>query len=116
MAIAKGSDAFFRRTYRASEPPPRPPRRDWRRRLKLAAIWLVGLFLVGWFLLWFFFARGLPSEQMLLQYRAPLPTNVRDVDGMPVAAFARERPVALSYQEFPPQLIHAIISAQHKTI
>ncbi len=115
MAIAKGSEAFFRRTYRASEPPPRPPGRDWRRLLKIAAISLVGLILLGWFLLWFFFARGLPSEQMLLQYRAPLPTMVRDVDGMPVASFARERRVALSYQEFPPQLIHAFISAEDKT-
>ena len=109
MAIAKGSEAFLRRTYRALEPPPRPPGRRWRRRLTIAAIWLGGLILLGWFLLWFFFARGLPSEQMLLQYRAPLPTNVRDVDGMPVAAFARERRVALTYQEFPPQLIHAFI-------
>jgi penicillin-binding protein 1A len=115
MAIAKGNEAFFRRTYRASEPPPRPPGRDWRRILKIAAISLVGLILLGWFLLWFFFARGLPSEQMLLQYRAPLPTMVRDVDGMPVASFARERRVALTYQEFPPQLIHAFISAEDKT-
>jgi penicillin-binding protein 1A len=115
MAIAKGNEAFFRRTYRAPGPPPRPPRQRWRRRLLIAAGVLVGLFLLGWALLWFFFARGLPSEQMLLQYRAPLPTMVRDVDGMPVASFARERRVALSYQEFPPQLVHAFISAEDKT-
>ena len=37
------------------------------------------------------------------------------VDGMPVAAFARERRVALTYQEFPVQLIRAFISAEDKT-
>jgi penicillin-binding protein 1A len=115
MAIVKGNGATFRRTYRATEPPSRPPGRDWRRLLAKIAIWLGGMMLLGYALLWFFFARGLPSEQMLLEYRAPLPTIVRDVDGMPVASFARERRVALSYDEFPPQLVHAFISAEDKT-
>ena len=47
--------------------------------------------LVFWLLIWFFFARGLPSADALLAYQPPLPTNVRDYDGEPIADFARER-------------------------
>jgi len=68
-----------------------------------------------WLLIWFLFARGLPSADALLAYQPPLPTNVRDYDGEPVADFARERRVQLSYDEFPPILINAFISAEDKT-
>ena len=66
-------------------------------------------------LVWFLFARGLPSADALLAYEPPLPTNVRDYDGEPIAEFARERRVQLSYDEFPPILIKAIIAAEDKT-
>jgi len=71
--------------------------------------------LFGWLLLWFFFARGLPSADALLAYEPPLPTNVRGYDGEPIADFARERRVQLGYDEYPPMLVHAFISAEDKT-
>ncbi len=66
-------------------------------------------------LMWFFFARGLPSADALLAYQPPLPTNVRDRDGEPIAEYARERRVQLSYDEYPPVLVHAFLSAEDKT-
>jgi penicillin-binding protein 1A len=51
----------------------------------------------------------------LLAYQPPLPTNVRGYDGNPVQTFARERRVELSYDEYPPLVVHAFISAEDKT-
>jgi penicillin-binding protein 1A len=65
--------------------------------------------------MWIYFASGLPSAQTLLAYQPPLPTNVRGYDGDPVQTFARERRVDLSYDEYPPLLVHAFISAEDKT-
>jgi penicillin-binding protein 1A len=65
--------------------------------------------------MWIYFAAGLPSAQSLLAYQPPLPTNVRGYDGDPVQTFARERRVDLSYDEYPPVLVHAFISAEDKT-
>ena len=65
--------------------------------------------------MWIYFASGLPSSQTLLAYQPPLPTNIRGYDGMPVQTFARERRVELSYDEIPPLVVHAFISAEDKT-
>ena len=64
--------------------------------------------------MWIYFASGLPSSQTLLAYQPPLPTNVRGYDGTPVQTFARERRVELSYDEYPPLVVHAFISAEDK--
>jgi len=66
-------------------------------------------------LLWFLFARGLPSTDDLLRYQPPLPTHVRDINGEPIHEFARERRVYLTYEELPPRLVQAFISAEDKT-
>ena len=84
--------------------------RRWVRWLTWAAAGLFALFAA----MWIYFASGLPSSQTLLAYQPPLPTNVRGYDGTPVQTFARERRVELSYDEFPPQLVHAFISAEDK--
>ncbi|KKC24241.1 penicillin-binding protein 1A [Sphingomonas sp. SRS2] len=76
------------------------------------ALWSAALFMT---LMWALFARGLPSADALLAYQPPLPTNVRGNDGEPIAEFARERRVQLSYAEYPPILINAFISAEDKT-
>ena len=65
--------------------------------------------------MWIYFAAGLPSANTLLAYQPPLPTNVRGFDGNPIQTFARERRVDLSYDEFPPLVVHAFISAEDKT-
>src|SRR3954454_20433523 len=87
----------------------------WRRRwVKILAI-LVATPFILYFILLLIFARGLPSAESLLTYQPPLPTSVRDINGQPVQAFARERRVELSYDEFPPILIDAFLSAEDKT-
>lgn len=64
---------------------------------------------------WIWSASGLPSSEKLLSYQPPLPTNVRGYDGNPVQTFARERRVELAYDEYPPVVVNAIISAEDKT-
>ncbi|WP_398286299.1 penicillin-binding protein 1A [Sphingomonas daechungensis] len=85
--------------------------RKWVRRL--------GYVLLGGFVLfsamWLYFASGLPSSDKLLAYQPSLPTNVRGYDGTPVQTFARERRVELSYDEYPPMVVNAFISAEDKT-
>jgi penicillin-binding protein 1A len=90
-------------------------RAAWRKRwVKVVAI-LVGLPLLAYFLLWLLFARGLPSAESLLSYEPVLPTYVRDINGVPVQSFARERRVQLAFEEFPPQLINAFLAAEDRT-
>ena len=85
--------------------------RRWVRRLGMAAF--AGLMLFS--VMYVYFARSIPSSETLLAYQPPLPTNVRGFDGNPVQTFARERRVELSYDEYPPLVVHAFISAEDKT-
>ena len=66
-------------------------------------------------LVWVYFAAGLPSSEKLLAYQPPLPTNVRGYNGNPVQTFARERRVELAYDEYPPIVVQAFLSAEDKT-
>ena len=83
----------------------------WFRR---AAYALGGLFL-AFIAFWLIFARDLPDAAALAEYEPALPSVVRDVNGEPVYSFARERRVQLNYDDFPPLLIRAILSAEDKT-
>src|SRR5688572_11828712 len=85
--------------------------RRWVRRLTWTA--LAGFLFFS--AVWLFFATGLPSSEKLLAYQPPLPTNVRGYDGNPVQTFARERRVELAYDEYPPLVVNAFISAEDKT-
>ena len=71
--------------------------------------------LLGLFLIWLIFARDLPSVDQLRDYEPPLPTMVRDAEGKPVHAYARERRVQLDYNEYPKTLVNAFLSAEDKT-
>jgi penicillin-binding protein 1A len=84
--------------------------RKWVRLITWAGLGLFALFAA----VWIYFASGLPSSQSLLAYKPPLPTNVRGYDGTPAQTFARERRVELSYDEFPPLVVRAFISAEDK--
>jgi penicillin-binding protein 1A len=84
--------------------------RRWVRFITWAAAALFTLFAATWI----YFASGLPSSETLLAYQPPLPTNIRGYDGTPVQTFARERRVELSYDEYPPLVVHAFISAEDK--
>jgi penicillin-binding protein 1A len=87
----------------------------WRRRWVRVIAWAGAALLAVVGAMWIYFAAGLPSSQSLLAYQPPLPTNVRGYAGDPVQTFARERRVDLSYDEYPPLLVHAFISAEDKT-
>src|SRR3546814_7164165 len=67
------------------------------------------------FLIWLLFARGLPSVDKLRAYEPPLPTYVRGINGEPIHSYARERRVELSYDEFPPLMVKAILAAEDRT-
>src|SRR5688500_3199803 len=85
--------------------------RRWVRR----GAWIGVLGFLFFAAVWLFFATGLPSSDKLLAYQPPLPTNVRGYDGNPVQTFARERRVELAYDEYPPLVVEAFISAEDKT-
>ena len=85
--------------------------RRWVRRLAMVA---AAFFLIGSGV-WLYFATGLPTAQKLLEYEPPLPTKIRSYDGDPVQTFARERRVNLNYDEYPPVVVQAFISAEDKT-
>ena len=90
--------------------------RNWRERRWfrwLAILAATGfVFLLG---LWIYLASSLPDAEKLLKYETPLPTMVRGADGAIVHSYARERRVQLQYDDFPPQLIEAFLSAEDKT-
>jgi len=85
--------------------------RRWVRHVAYAAAGLFAVF-TG---VWLYFATGLPSTEELLAYQPSLPTYIRSYDGDPVQTFARERRVNLTYDEIPPRVVHAFISAEDKT-
>ena len=85
--------------------------KKWVRRLTWTGVGLFAFFAA----IWIYFAAGLPSSQTLLAYQPDLPTNVRGYDGTPVQTFARERRVELSYDEYPPMVVQAFISAEDKS-
>ncbi len=87
----------------------------WQRRWVRLLGYLAIAGLIFYLLLWAAFARNLPSAESLLTYQPALPTNVRSIDGEPVQAFARERRVELSYDEFPRRLIQAYLAAEDRT-
>jgi penicillin-binding protein 1A len=64
---------------------------------------------------WFTISAGLPDAEQLVEYQPPLPTIVRDTNGVPSHSFARERRVQLDYEEFPPLLVRAFLAAEDRT-
>jgi penicillin-binding protein 1A len=87
----------------------------WQRRWIRLITWIAAALFALFAAMWLYFASTLPSAQYLLSYQPPLPTNIRGFDGEPVQTFARERRVDLSYDEIPPLVVHAFISAEDKS-
>ena len=87
----------------------------WARKWVRRFLYLVALGYLLFIGVWVTFASGLPSSDKLMAYQPPLPSNVRGYDGSPVQTFARERRVELDYNEYPPMLVQAILSAEDKT-
>src|SRR6476646_8860904 len=87
----------------------------WERKWVRRGTWIGLAFSTLFAAVWLYFATGLPSSEKLLAYEPPLPTNVRGYNGDPIQTFARERRVELSFDEFPPTLVQAYISAEDKT-
>ena len=87
------------------------------RRLRLAALILGVLVLIaaaGGYALYAWASDGLPDASKLADYAAPLPSTVRANDGTVLTSFSRERRLYLSYDELPPRLVQAYISAEDK--
>ncbi len=59
--------------------------------------------------------RGLPSQTELASFTPALPSTVRDADGVVVTAYTRERRIFIPYDELPPRLVQAYLSAEDKT-
>ncbi len=78
-------------------------------------IYAVAAFLVLMILFWVFVVRNLPDATQLAEYQPPLPTVVRDIDGMPIHSYARERRVQLDYADFPKLLVRSYLAAEDKT-
>src|SRR5215213_6105366 len=87
----------------------------WRNKWVRRVTWAFAAGFALFAAMWIYFASGLPSSQTLLAYQPPLPSNVRGYDGAPVQIFARERRVELSFDEYPPLVVHAYISAEDKS-
>lgn len=79
------------------------------------ASWVLLAGFLAFSMMWISFAYNLPTSEKLLAYQPPLPTNVRGYDGNPVQTFARERRVELGFDEYPPLVVNAFISAEDKT-
>jgi penicillin-binding protein 1A len=90
-------------------------RRTWGKRWVRILALLAAVPIILYVLLWALFARDLPSAESLLTYQPPLPTNVRDINGEPVQAFARERRVELAFEEYPKVLVNAFLAAEDRT-
>lgn len=71
---------------------------------------LAGLAILS--LSWAYLSKDLLTEDEILNYRPALPTNVRGDDGEPIGVYARERRVELSYDDYPPMVVQAFISAE----
>ncbi|MEN9932589.1 MAG: hypothetical protein RIS17_1162, partial [Pseudomonadota bacterium] len=59
--------------------------------------------------------KGLPSQAELASFTPALPSTVRDADGVVVTAYTRERRIFIPYDELPPRLVQAYLSAEDKT-
>ena len=59
--------------------------------------------------------KGLPSEAELASFTPALPSTVRDVNGVIVTSYTRERRIFVPYAELPPRLVQAYIAAEDKT-
>ena len=88
------------------------------RRFRTAAIVVAVLALLGAMsiaALYAWVTTGLPDAAKLAEYAAPLPSTVRAADGTVLTSFSRERRLYLSYNELPPRLVQAYISAEDKS-
>ena len=82
-----------------------------------AAIALVVLGLVAVVALWIWVASvtsDLPDHRKLAEYQPPVTTRVHAGDGKLIAEFAAEHRIYVPYEQMPPHLIHAFVSAEDK--
>lgn len=64
--------------------------------------------------LWYF-GRGLPDHNQLVEYQPSITTRVHAADGRILAEFAIERRVFVPYEKIPRQVINAFLAAEDKT-
>jgi penicillin-binding protein 1A len=77
---------------------------------------LLGALAIGGFGVYLFFASTLPPIPNLTTYHevAATTTVIRAWDGTPLGELATERRQILTFDQFPPQLVHAFLSAEDR--
>ena len=75
----------------------------------------VGALLVVFVAAWILFTRNLPDVRQLETYQPAMPTMVRGIDGDIVGTYARDRRVALEFEDYPRPLINAFLAAEDRT-
>jgi len=99
----------------ASEKPPRPPRRRFRRLLLISFSMLLVLSLAGGAALvagYLYISQDLPHISSLKDYRPPIISTVYDENHRKIAEFFRERRVVVELAEVPPLLVKAFVAAE----
>ena len=86
---------------------------NWRR-IGLIAGGVVLAGAVSGFALVAFLTRDLPDAKWLKSYEPPVTSRVHAGDGRLIAEFAREHRVFVPYEELPPHLVEAFVSAEDK--
>ena len=114
-AMAAGSSDAESFTIKREVAGPGFVRRAWRRWWVKVLAFIALLIALAYAALLILVLPGLPSVDALKTYEPPLPSNVRDTNGMPVYSYARERRVQLSFDEYPKMLVAAYLSAEDKT-
>ncbi|MDB5681192.1 MAG: penicillin-binding protein [Sphingomonas bacterium] len=114
-AMVAGSSDAESFTIKREATGPSFVRRAWRRWWVKVLAFIALLIALAYAALLIFVLPGLPSVDALKTYEPPLPSNVRDTNGMPVYSYARERRVQLSFDEYPKLLVAAYLSAEDKT-
>lgn len=59
--------------------------------------------------------RGLPSHEILAEYKPPITSRVHAGDGALIAEFAEEHRVFVPYESIPLHVVHAFVAAEDKT-
>src|SRR5512146_274973 len=88
------------------------PIENWVRTLGLAVLILIGVagLATTVYTAWLF--HDMPDASDLANYRAPTSTRVYAWDGTLIGEFAKERRIFVPYNQMPPYLVHAFLSAE----
>lgn len=88
------------------------PIENWVRTLGLAVLILIGAAGLATTIYTAWLIHDMPDASDLANYRAPTSTRVYAWDGTLIGEFAKERRIFVPYNQMPPYLVHAFLSAE----